>query len=52
MILEIYGMNVETLFEDRFAEAELTTTIQKMAQDAAKPCVVPEESLVIEGRQM
>lgn len=50
MFLEIYGMSVETLLVDRFAEAELTSTIQKMSQDAAKPCVVPEELLVMEGR--
>lgn len=58
MFLEIYGMGIETMLmcfiadeemfkpEDRFAEAELMSTIQKTAQDAAKARVVPEESLV------
>lgn len=57
MFLEIYGMGIETMLmcfiadeemfkpEDRFAEAELMTTIQRTAQDAAKARVAPEEAL-------
>lgn len=54
MFLEIFGMGIETILmcfiadeemfkpEDRFADAELMTTIQKTAQDAAKARIAPD----------
>lgn len=60
MFLEIYGMGIETMLmcfiadeemfkpEDRFAEAELMTTIQKTAQEAKKARIAPEEATPVD----
>jgi hypothetical protein len=57
MFLEIFGMGIETILfcyiadeemfkpEDRFADAELMSTIQKTAQDAAKAKIMAEEQV-------
>lgn len=59
MFLEIFGMGIETILfcfiadeemfkpEDRFADAELMTTVQRTAQAAAEAKIAPAESVPI-----
>jgi hypothetical protein len=62
MFLEIFGMGIETILfcfiadeemfkpEDRFADAELMTTVQRTAQAAAEAKIAPAESAPIDSK--